>query len=59
MGINEKAAFSCEVADPELQGIWMRNGKKVTEDDRVKIIAEGTSRQLRVRKNYSFSMLFS
>ena len=46
VGLNDKAEFSCEVADEALEGVWMKNGKKIAEGDRVKIVSEGKTRKL-------------
>ena len=50
VGLNDKAEFACEVADEALEGVWMRNGKKVSEGDRVKIVSEGKSRKLMIEQ---------
>ena len=50
VGLNDKAEFACEVADEALEGVWMRNGKKVSEGDRVKIVSDGKSRKLLIEQ---------
>ena len=50
VGLNDKAEFACEVADEALEGVWMRNGKKVSEGDRVKIVSDGKARKLLIEQ---------
>ena len=50
VGLNDKAEFACEVADEALDGVWMRNGKKVVESEGFKIVSDGKSRKLLIEK---------
>ena len=46
MGIKDRAVFSCEVADVAVAGVWFRNNKKINESDNIKLVSDGTKRQL-------------
>lgn len=46
VNVNEPAEFSCIVADAEVAGKWIFNGKPLEESENVQIISEGTDRKL-------------
>lgn len=33
----DQAVFKCEVSDENVKGIWLKNGKEVVPDERIKI----------------------
>ena len=46
VGIKDRAVFSCEVADVAVTGVWFRNNKKINESDNIKLVSDGTRREL-------------
>lgn len=39
----DQAVFKCEVSDENVKGIWLKNGKEVIPDERIKISHIGRS----------------
>lgn len=37
MKARDQAVFKCEVSDENVKGIWLKNGKEVVPDERIKI----------------------
>uniref|UniRef100_A0A8C9G074 Myosin binding protein C, cardiac n=1 Tax=Pavo cristatus TaxID=9049 RepID=A0A8C9G074_PAVCR len=45
----DQAVFKCEVSDENVKGIWLKNGKEVVPDERIKISHIGSTDLLLIR----------
>jgi hypothetical protein len=37
VGAKDQAVFKCEVSDENVRGVWMKNGKELVPDNRIKV----------------------
>lgn len=37
VGAKDQAVFKCEVSDENVRGVWLKNGKELVPDSRIKV----------------------
>lgn len=37
VGAKDQAVFKCEVSDENVRGVWLKNGKELVPDNRIKV----------------------
>lgn len=37
VGSKDQAVFKCEVSDENVRGVWLKNGKELVPDNRIKV----------------------
>lgn len=37
VGAKDQAVFKCEVSDENVKGVWLKNGKELVPDSRIKV----------------------